>query len=46
MFPFDEDFCIYDFEVDAEDEKLCAFSYPSFLAGKKADNGAMKSLPF
>ncbi|KAJ5297282.1 Amino acid/polyamine transporter I [Penicillium atrosanguineum] len=32
MFPFDKVFCRFDFEVDPEDEYMCAFGPLSFLA--------------
>jgi len=36
MFPFDEDLCSFDFEVDPADEYMCAFGPLSFLAGKSS----------
>jgi hypothetical protein len=45
MFPFDEDFVVYDFEVEPEDEELCPFSPLAILAGKKLDNGVREQLP-
>jgi hypothetical protein len=33
MFPFDEDLCRFDFEVDPEDEYMCAFGPLSVLTG-------------
>jgi hypothetical protein len=44
MFPFDEDFCVYDFEVDPEDEEVCAFPL-SMLAGNKPDNSMTEGSP-
>ena len=38
MFPFDEDLCSFDFEVDPEDEYMCAFGPLPFLAGKIPGN--------
>ncbi|KAL3957174.1 hypothetical protein ACCO45_007752 [Purpureocillium lilacinum] len=36
MFPFDEDLCSFDFEVDPADEYMCAFGPLSALAGKNS----------
>jgi hypothetical protein len=36
MFPFDEDLCRFDFEVDLKDEYMCAFGPLSYLEGKIA----------
>jgi len=38
MFPFDEDLCSFDFEVEPEDEYMCAFGPLPFLAGKIPGN--------
>jgi hypothetical protein len=43
MFPFDEDFCVYDFEVDPKDEDLCPFGPFPILAGKKPDDGVTEN---
>jgi hypothetical protein len=40
MFPFDEDFCVYDFDVDPNDEELCPFGPLTIPGGKKADKDA------
>ena len=40
MFPFDEDLCSFDFEVDPRDEYMCAFGPLPFLAGKIPCNEA------
>ena len=37
MFPFDKDFCRFDFDVDPEDEYMCAFDS---LAGKISTQGS------
>lgn len=36
MFPYKEDLCRFDFEVDPEDEYMCVFGALPFLQGKKA----------
>lgn len=36
MFPYKEDLCRFDFEVDPEDEYMCVFGVLPFLQGKKA----------
>lgn len=36
MFPYKEDLCRFDFEVDPEDEYMCLFGALPFLQGKKA----------
>lgn len=38
MFPFDQDLCRFDFDVDLEDEYMCASGPLSFLAGKVPGN--------
>lgn len=43
MFPFDEDFCVYDFDVDPNDEELCPFGPLPILEGKNADKGAAEN---
>ncbi|KAI1203415.1 hypothetical protein F5X97DRAFT_342009 [Nemania serpens] len=41
LFPFDEDLCIFDFEVDPEDEYMCAFYPLPVLAGNITGNEAL-----
>ncbi|KAJ5919854.1 hypothetical protein N7454_009689 [Penicillium verhagenii] len=40
MFPFDKDFSRFDFEVEPEDEYMCAFGLLPILAGKTPGNGS------
>jgi len=43
MFPFKEDLCRFDFEVDSDDEYMCYFGSFAKANGVSLNNGANSS---